>query len=121
MADDRKTTARKPNDASLANLRRGGGRPKGVPNKANSGLRDLARKYTPEALEALVKVMREGESEAARVSAANSILDRGYGKPSQVLAGDEDGGPVRVAADVSGLSDAALREVAALPLPDADG
>jgi hypothetical protein len=27
--------------------------------------------------------MRDGESEAARVAAANSILDRGHGKPGQ--------------------------------------
>jgi hypothetical protein len=45
-------------------------------------------------LRALVKVMQEG-SDTARVSAANAILDRGYGKPSQVLSGDEDGGAIQ--------------------------
>ena len=44
--------------------------------------------------------MREGESEAARVSAANAILDRGYGKPSQVLAGDEDGGAIKTVQEI---------------------
>jgi len=32
----------------------------------------------------------EDEPAAARVSAANALLDRGYGKPSQVLGGDTD-------------------------------
>ena len=42
---------------------------------------------------ALVKVATDGESEAARVSAAIAILDRGYGKPRQSLehAGVEGG------------------------------
>ena len=75
---------------------RRGGRQKGQPNNATKTLRELAREYTPEALDALAQIMRQGESEAARVSAANAILDRGYGKPSQVLAGDEDGNPAKL-------------------------
>lgn len=75
--------------------RPGAGRKPGAPNKATATLKELAREYTPQALEALVKVMIHGESEAARVAAANAVLDRGYGKPSTVLAGDEEGGPVK--------------------------
>ena len=41
------------------------------------GLREL----TPEAIAALVKVMTKGKSEAARVAAANALLDRGWGRP----------------------------------------
>ena len=74
--------------------RPGAGRPAGSPNKATGSLRDKARGYTDQALEALFQIALGGESEAARVSAANAILDRGYGKPSQVLAGDEEGGPI---------------------------
>ena len=33
---------------------------------------------------------------AARVTAATALLDRGWGKPAQVQAGDEDGGPVKL-------------------------
>lgn len=76
---------------------RRGGRQKGIPNKSTGTLRELAREYTEQALSVLVQVATAGESEAARVSAANSLLDRGYGKPSNVLTGDEDGGPVRIA------------------------
>jgi len=66
-----------------------GGRQKGTPNKATAHIKELAREYTAEALEALVSVIR-GADGAAKVAAAREILDRGYGKASQVIAGDED-------------------------------
>lgn len=74
-----------------------GGRKAGTPNKATASIRDAAREYSVQALQTLVDVALRGESEAARVAAANAILDRGYGKPSTVLSGDEDGGPVQLA------------------------
>lgn len=40
------------------------------------------------ALEALVKQLTHGASEAAKVSAANAILDRGYGKPTVETGGE---------------------------------
>lgn len=79
---------------------RRGGRAKGQPNNATKTLKELAREYTADALEALVKVLRESDSDAARVSAANAILDRGYGKPSTVLAGDENGGAIQHVAKI---------------------
>ena len=78
---------------------RRGGRQKGVPNKATASLKDIARQYTEEAVAALVDVLRT-ESGSAKVSAAKEILDRGYGKASNVLSGDEDGGPVRVHTEI---------------------
>jgi hypothetical protein len=51
-------------------------------------LAELARDHAQDALAALVDIAREGASEAARISAANAILDRAYGKPS-TLAPDE--------------------------------
>ena len=55
-----------------------GGRPKEV-----GDLRILARERTQEALNTLVSVMNDKSSpSSARVAAANSILDRGYGKPT---------------------------------------
>ncbi len=76
---------------------RGKGRKKGVPNRATASIRDIAQQYTAEAIEALVKVLRE-ETGAPRVAAANAILDRGYGKPSQALTG-EGGGPIHIKAE----------------------
>ncbi len=65
--------------------RKTGGRKPGTPNKATAKIRDAAQRYTGEALEVLRDVMRTGTSEQARVAAANSILDRGWGKPTQIL------------------------------------
>lgn len=68
--------------------RTGAGRPSGRRNKATIEqkltLEELARTHTDTALTVLVEVAQHGQSEAARVSAANSILDRGYGKPRQL-------------------------------------
>lgn len=59
------------------------GRPKGALNKATKDIKVLAQKHTPAALRTLASIMEKGESEAARVAAANSLLDRGYGKAHQ--------------------------------------
>jgi hypothetical protein len=39
----------------------------------------------------LAAICNEGQSEAARVSAACALLDRGYGKPTQQLETGEPG------------------------------
>lgn len=69
--------------------REGAGRPAGRRNTATrtqkATLTELARAHTATALSVLVKVAKDGESESARVSAANAILDRAYGKPSQAV------------------------------------
>lgn len=81
--------------------REGAGRPKGAKDKltreAGATLSDLARQHTSTALQVLLQVAMTGESEAARVSAANAILDRGYGKPTTpVEHTGKDGGPIQV-------------------------
>ncbi|MBV2146756.1 hypothetical protein KRZ98_00420 [Sphingobium sp. AS12] len=49
-------------------------------------LTDLAREHTPKAVQALVDVLEGAEaSDAARVSAATALLDRGWGRPRQDL------------------------------------
>ena len=67
-------------------FRKGAGRPSGSTNKSSpeqsQRLSALAKTYTEEALETLIDVARNGRTDAARVSAANALLDRGYGKPS---------------------------------------
>ena len=42
---------------------------------------ELAKSYTDIAFSTLVDVAINGSSDTARIAAANSILDRGYGKP----------------------------------------
>ena len=55
-------------------------------------IRSLARSHTKTAITVLVRVMRsEDATPAARVSAANAILDRGWGKATQPLEGGHDG------------------------------
>lgn len=52
--------------------------------KTPTEIRSLARVHTDAALKTLVGVMNQPEAPAAaRVSAANSILDRGWGKAEQ--------------------------------------
>ena len=77
---------------------RRGGRQKGTPNAATASIRDIARQYTDEAMTALVGVLRGGEGipAAAQVAAAKEIFDRGYGKATTILAGDDDGGPLKL-------------------------
>ena len=70
---------------------RRGGRKAGTPNKVTAALKDMAREYTERALLTLAEIMtNDNEAASARVAACNAILDRGYGKPSQTIAGDED-------------------------------
>jgi hypothetical protein len=59
--------------------------------KAVTEIRSLARSHTRTALNVLVAVMRNTKATPpARVAAANAILDRGWGKPTQSLGNDEN-------------------------------
>ncbi len=58
-----------------------GGRPKDEHKVA-----ELARGYTLEAIETLVELMRSGER--IRGTAAQALLDRGWGKPKQEITGE---------------------------------
>lgn len=81
--------------------KRGRGRPKGSLNKVTASVKEAAQAFTDDALKVLATIMRDGESEAARVAAANSILDRGHGKPKQALVGgDDDDRPIKASLSV---------------------
>jgi hypothetical protein len=47
-------------------------------------------------LNALVGIVNNSTSDQAKVAAANSLLDRGWGKATQPIDGDGDGGPVQL-------------------------
>ena len=70
--------------------RPGAGRKPGAVSKAKRELAEMAKDHAAEALATLVSIAKTGDSDSARVSAANAILDRGYGKPFQAvkLSGD---------------------------------
>ena len=60
-----------------------GGRPKDEARVA-----ELARSYTSEAIDTLVELMRHGKDDRVRGTAAQALLDRGWGKPKvEVFAG----------------------------------
>ena len=71
--------------------RRGAGRPNGARNKATLAreagaktITELAREKTERALEVLESIMNDEKAPASvRVTAANSLLDRAYGRPAQ--------------------------------------
>jgi hypothetical protein len=64
--------------------------------KTPTDIRSLARAHTETALNVLAGIMCETSApHAARVSAATALLDRGWGKPKQPVANDEDN-PFRV-------------------------
>lgn len=75
-----------------------GGRPK-LPEDVKH-VREIARSYTEDAIEALVDVLRNGGA-SAKVAAANALIDRGWGKAEQPITG-ADGKAVRF--EVVGLS-----------------
>ena len=54
-------------------------------------LKSLARDETHLALNVLIGVATNGESEAAKVTAALGILDRGWGRPSQPTENKHEG------------------------------
>ncbi|MGH6778045.1 MAG: hypothetical protein ACRECL_08565 [Bradyrhizobium sp.] len=60
--------------------------------KTLTEIRSLARSHTRTAINTLVGVMRsKNATHAARVSAANAILDRGWGKPAHPLENGDGG------------------------------
>lgn len=102
-------TKNNPQVSKRGGARPGAGRKPGVPNKATAEVKELARQYTTEALTTLSTVMGDAQQPAAaRVSAANALLDRAYGKPTQLIGGDDDK-PIR---HVHELSDETLAAIA---------
>ena len=61
-----------------------GGRPKDEHRVA-----ELARSYTIEAIDTLVELMRAGKDERVRGTAAQALLDRGWGKPKVEVVTEE--------------------------------
>jgi hypothetical protein len=60
--------------------------------KTITEIRSMARSHTRTALNVLVGVMRSKDATAAaRVSAANAILDRGWGKAAQAIENGDGG------------------------------
>lgn len=64
-------------------------------SKAPAQIKSLARQHTETALKVLAGIMNQDDcAPAARVAAAQALLDRGWGKPTQPIAGDDDAAPI---------------------------
>ena len=72
-----KNLLKRSNDGKFVSGQSGnpGGRPKDEHRVA-----EMARSYTAEAIETLVDLMRHGKDERVRGTAAQALLDRGWGK-----------------------------------------
>jgi hypothetical protein len=66
-----------------------GGRPKAVEE-----VRELARAHCPAAIAELARLALKARSECARIAAIRELLDRGYGKATQPLAGETGVAPI---------------------------
>jgi hypothetical protein len=79
-----------------------GGRPKVL-----SDVQEPARQKSPEAITTLANIMHNDKAPpAARVAAANALLDRGYGKPTQPIS------QTLAKVDPSSISDEELAAIA---------
>ena len=87
-----------------------GGRTVGTPNKATAEIKELAQDYGPEALETLAVIMRDSDSDAARVSAARELLDRAYGKASQHIKNDVNVHEQRLSERLNDIQQRLLKE-----------
>jgi hypothetical protein len=62
-----------------------------VPISSATKVKLVAREHTESAIRVLAKIMNDEDLiSSVRVTAANSLLDRGWGKPAQTISGDEE-------------------------------
>lgn len=70
--------------------RPGAGRPLGAPNKLTRPLKELAAIHSEDCIAVLVELRDHAEAEQVRLAAANSLLDRGHGRPRQEIDLSDD-------------------------------
>lgn len=62
------------------------GRKRGKQSAAAQSIVELAKSHSPDMLRVLVAIGNNtNETASARVSAANAVIERGYGRPAQTL------------------------------------
>jgi hypothetical protein len=71
-----------------------GGRPKSLVT-----LRESARAHAAEAIAELARLAVHAKSETARIAAIRELLDRGFGRPTQFVAADNDVLPENLTAE----------------------
>jgi hypothetical protein len=73
----------------------GAGRKKGVPNKANAGLKAAFQKHETHLVKALIELTKSEDLDI-RLKAISLCYDRGWGKAAQPLTGENAEGPAIV-------------------------
>jgi hypothetical protein len=76
------------NPTGIGGFKKGQSGNPGGRSRALANVMQEARRHTAEALRTLLKLMRTAESESVRLSAAEAILSRGWGKPIQAFQVD---------------------------------
>ena len=99
--------------------RPGAGRKPGKVGAAKRELMEMAKGHAEDALSVLVEIAKNTrQPAAARVSAANAILDRGYGRPAQALEHSNPDGsmasPPAFVLNLAALSDEELDQLECL-------
>lgn len=87
------------------------GNPGGRP-KAEAEVVQLAREASPRAIGRLIELVEHSEPRTA-IAAANSVLDRAFGKPTQPLANDPEN-PVNPGPSVEALAKLSAKDRANL-------
>lgn len=77
--------------------RPGAGRKPGIRNRVTKDIKELAQSYGEDAIRRLAILASDDSiAPAAQVAAIKELLDRGYGKATQPIAGDPDMPPVGI-------------------------
>lgn len=84
----------------MAKGKKTGGRQAGTLNKATADVKEAARAHGPQAIAILARLMVEADSDAAKIAACDKILDRAYGKPTQLHGGDEGAAAIRTVHEI---------------------
>lgn len=74
----------------MATGRKTGGRVPGTLNKVTKDVRAAAAVHGPAAIKRLAWLMTHAENQQTQAFAAEKILDRAYGRPTQIVAGDQE-------------------------------
>lgn len=69
---------------------RRGGRQAGTPNVATREIKVLIEEFAPDAIKELGRLSTSAKNEATRLAAIKEILDRRFGKASQIIGGDPE-------------------------------
>lgn len=73
-----------------------GGRQVGTKNSDGSVVAKHAAKYAKRLIDELFAIATTAPEKGARVAAAKEILDRGLGRPTQMIGGDKNAAPIKI-------------------------